>query len=48
MEGEWRTSNITTLIGCGLWRSIIKEWEDFCGHISIKAGAGKMISSFGT
>jgi len=44
LEGGWRTNNITTPFGYGLWRSIMKGWEDFGRHTSSGVGDGRSIS----
>nr|XP_016496380.1 PREDICTED: uncharacterized protein LOC107815330 [Nicotiana tabacum] len=42
--GGWRTKAITTPFGCGMWRSIMKNWEAFSGNITYRVGDGRRIN----
>lgn len=43
MEGRWMTRNITIPYVCGIWRSIIKGWEDLSRHVPLKVGGGSEV-----
>nr|XP_016498719.1 PREDICTED: uncharacterized protein LOC107817408 [Nicotiana tabacum] len=44
MGGGWRTKAIITPFGCGMWRSITKNWEAFSGNITYRVGDGRKIN----